>query len=68
MGTNGEKQVLAVNAGAVVLHPYALAPPLLQLEFDAPCTGIDTVLQQLLDHRGGTFNHLTGSDLIGQLS
>jgi hypothetical protein len=67
MRRRGQGQVVGVDAVAVVDYPDQLRPPLLRLQFDAARRGIDAVLQQLLDHRGGPLDHLAGGDLIGQL-
>ena len=38
----------------------------LEVDREAPRSGVERVLQQLLDHRGGTLHHLAGGDLAHQ--
>ncbi len=66
MSRQGQRQVIGGNAAAVVTHPQQLAAALLDVHLDAPSAGVQAVFQQLLDHRGGPFNHLAGGDLVGQ--
>ncbi|MCK7496031.1 MAG: hypothetical protein MZW92_37560 [Comamonadaceae bacterium] len=41
-------------------------PPLVDLQADIRCPGIQCVFDQFLNHRGGAFHHLAGGDLVGQ--
>src|SRR5581483_510332 len=40
----------------------------LDIHFDSVRAGIETVLDQLLDDRGGALDHFAGGDLIDQLA
>ena len=62
----GERQVLLGDAAAVVAHPDQAGAARLQLHLDARAAGVDGVLHQLLDHRGGALHHLAGGDLVGE--
>ena len=67
MALEGQQRVVAVHALAVVGD--ADEPPPARLDFDADAggAGVEGVLQQLLDHRGGPVHHLAGGDLVGNL-
>ncbi len=54
------------NAAAVVAHPDALPAAILDIDLDAARTGIDAVLQQLLDDGGRPLDDLAGGDLVDQ--
>ena len=64
-----ERQVRLVrrHARAVVADADEPEPAALDLDLDAARAGVERVLDQLLDHRGGPLDHLAGGDLIGQL-
>ncbi len=62
-----ERQFPARDPAAVVAHPDQPDPALLQVHAYPARTGVDAVLDQLLDHRGGTLDHLAGGDLTDQL-
>ncbi len=62
----GQRQVVRRDAMAVVADTQQLDPALLHLDVDTPSTRVQAVLQQLLGHRGRPFDHLAGSDLVGQ--
>ncbi|MNL16811.1 hypothetical protein D3C87_1378670 [compost metagenome] len=61
-----QRQVIGRDAAAIVTHPQQLDPALLDINIDALGAGVEAVFQQFLDHRGRTFNHLTGGDLVRQ--
>ena len=67
MALKGQQGVVAVHAVAVVGDADQLAPARLHLDADAAGSGIQRVLQQLLDHRSGPVHHLAGGDLVGDL-
>ena len=66
MSRQSQRQIICGDAAAVVTHAQQLGAALLDVHFDAPGAGVQTVFQQLLDHRGGPLNHLAGGDLVGQ--
>ncbi len=66
MTRQGQRQIFLVDADAIITHPDQACPTRLQLHLDAPATGIDGILDQLLDHRGGSLDHFTCGDLVGQ--
>ncbi|MCY1300331.1 hypothetical protein D9M70_498920 [compost metagenome] len=61
-----QRQVVRRDAAAVVTHPQQLDAALFHLDVDAPGAGVQAVLQQFLDDRGGALDHLTGGDLVRQ--
>ena len=61
-----QRQVLRVHATAVVRNLELFDAALHQADADLGGTGIETVLQQFLQHRGGPFHHLAGGDLADQ--
>ncbi len=63
----GKHGVVAAHAVAVVGDADELSATGLDFNADAGCTGIEGVLEQLLDHRRGTIHHFAGGDLVGNL-
>ena len=63
----GQGQFAGGNPAAVVANPDQPDAALLHLNGDPGRAGIQTVFQQLLDDRSGTFNHLAGRNLTDQL-
>ena len=63
----GESDLLARDADAVVAHANQAAPSPLELDLDAPCARIQGILNQLLDHGGRALDHLAGGDLVDEL-
>src|SRR5207237_1872645 len=61
-----ERQVVARDAGAVVLDLDALCAPLVERHGDAARVRVAAVLEQLLEHRRGPLDHLAGGDLADQ--
>ena len=61
-----ERQLLARDAGAVVLDLHALDAAGLEHHGDRLRAGVDAVLQQLLQHRGRALDHLARGDLADQ--
>ena len=62
----GQRQVILVDAAAVVAHPDQLGAALLHIHGDLAGAGVERVFQQLLKHRGGALHHLAGGDLVGE--
>eukprot|EP01132_Coremiostelium_polycephalum_P021754 gene21753-biopygen12238 len=62
----GQRQVIGGNPAAVVAHSQQLDAALLNIDINAPGAGVDTVFQQLLDHRRWPLDHLTRRDLVGE--
>jgi hypothetical protein len=61
-----QRQVIGRNAAAIVAHPQQLDAALLHIDIDAFGTGVEAILQQLLDHRGRALDHFTGGNLVRQ--
>ena len=59
----GERQVVGMDAAAVIDDADQLGAALLDLDVDARAAGVDAVFQQLLDDAGGPFDDLAGGDL-----
>ena len=53
----------ALDAGAVVLHLHAPHAAVVERHRDRARAGVDAVLEQLLQHRGGALHHFAGRDL-----
>ncbi len=66
MPSQRERQVLRRDAAAVIAHPDAPSPAGFELDLDTPRPRIQAVLDELLDRRGRTLDHLAGRDLIDQ--
>ena len=58
-----QEGLLRGHAPAVVHHPQAPAPPLLDLHHQGPGPGVQGVFHQFLDHRGGTQDDLPRGNL-----
>ncbi len=56
-----------MDTATVVAYPDQPLAAVLDLDLDTPGLGIDAVLDQLLDHRGRSFDDLPRGDLTGQL-
>ena len=63
----GQRQVLEVDAAAVVDDLDEFAAALLDVHLDVPGAGVEGVLQELLDDAGGPFDDLAGGDLVLQV-
>jgi len=60
-------QVFAVDAAAVVAHPHQASSAVFDVDFDPCGAGVETVLQQFLEHRRRPLDDFAGGDLIYQL-
>src|SRR5690606_20577683 len=67
MADEGELEVLRLEARAVVGDPDRLAAAVLDLDDDARRTGVQAVLDELLDDRERPLDHLAGGDLVDDL-
>ena len=61
-----ERQIVALDARAVVHHLEAPHSALDEIDAHRLGAGIEAVLHQLLQSRGGPFHHLAGGDLVDQ--
>ncbi len=61
-----ERQLLARDAGTIVLDLDALGAAGIELHRDRLRAGIDRVLEQFLEHRRRALDHLAGGDLADQ--
>ncbi len=62
----GQRQVVGVDATAVVDDLDEAAAALPDLHVDTCAAGIDGVLQEFLDDAGGPLDHLPGGDLVDE--
>ena len=62
-----EREILALDAAAVVSHANELDAATGEFDIDRPRPGVEAVLQQLLQRRRRTLDHLAGGDLVDQL-
>ena len=60
----GCRDILGINAGAVIADLDQLYAAGLDAYGDLRCTGVDGVFQQLLDYRCRALHHLTGGDQL----
>jgi hypothetical protein len=63
MPLQAQQRVVTIHSGAIIYHPNERYPATGDSYFNPACTGIDTVLDQLLDDRGGPLDYFAGSDL-----
>src|SRR5205823_3322887 len=59
-------QLAGGDAAAVVFHLHAADAAFLERHGERSCTGVQAVLEQLLQHRGGTLDHFAGRDLADE--
>jgi hypothetical protein len=64
MAFDGELQVVAVHAGAVVIDGDQRPAAVAQHDVDAARAGIEAVLHQFLDRAGRPLDHLAGGDAV----
>ena len=67
MARQRERQFVALDAAAIVADTAQLRAAILDLDLDALGAGVEAVLDQLLEHRGGPFDDLAGGDLVNEL-
>ena len=67
MPLKGHPGIHSPHTGAVVDDLDQCLAGILDDDLDVGRTGIDGILDQLLDDRSRSLNHLTGSDLIGNI-
>ncbi len=61
-----QRQLFRCDATAVVADADQAYTALFKIDINAAGTGVDRVLDQLLDHRRGTFDHFAGGDLVDE--
>jgi hypothetical protein len=61
-----ERQLVPVEARAVVVHLHALRAALVERHLDLGGARVERILEQLLQHRGGPLDHLACGDLADQ--
>ena len=62
-----QRQILGMDAAAIVAHPNQLDAAAGQLHFNAVGTGIQTVFHDFLQRAGRPLHHLAGGDLVDQV-
>jgi hypothetical protein len=67
MAFEGEEGIVTVHTIAVVRDPDEPTAGSLHANCDTGGFGVEGVLRQFLDHRGGALDHLTGSNAVGQI-
>ena len=63
----GERELVRRDPITVVADTDRCPPRSPHVDADSSCFGVDGVLDQLFDNRGGTFDHFTGRDRIRDL-
>jgi hypothetical protein len=66
MPFDGQGQILGRHADAIVGNDDEAGAALAQRDIDASGTGIDGILDQLLDRRRRTLHHLAGGDAVDE--
>jgi hypothetical protein len=64
MRRHRQRQILGLDAAAVVHDPHQRDPALLERHVDAAGPGVERVLQQLLDHARRPLHDLAGRDAV----
>ena len=59
-----EKRVFTLHTVTVIAHAYQRNPSFFDPNNNTAGSGIECILDQLLDHRGRALDHLTGGDLV----
>ena len=67
MTLDRQARVLRLHPLAIVVDAHLLLAAELDVNRDARGAGVDGVLDELLDDRGGTFDDFAGGDLIGEV-
>jgi hypothetical protein len=67
MAAQGQVEFFAVDAATVITDFQPAETTLLNIYPDMRGSGIETVFDQFLNHRGWTFDHLTGGNLVYEL-
>ena len=67
MASQGQRELIGLNAAAVIIDRDTAHTAFLDAQLDALRTGIDRVFEQLLDHRGRSLDHFAGRDLADQM-
>ncbi len=66
VAAEGQGQIVAMDAAAVVAHADEAHPALPHLDVDAARPGVEAVFHQLFDDRRRPLHHFAGGDLIGE--
>ena len=61
-----QRQIIALDATAVVAYPQQFHPALLHIHTDGFRASVQRILQQLFEHRRGALNHFTGGNLVSK--
>jgi len=67
VAVEGEERVVAPHPAAVVADGDPPLATALELDLDRPRPGVESVLDELLEHRGGALDDLAGGDLADEL-
>ena len=62
-----QREILALDAGAVVGNADELDAAAGQIDVDRARAGVEAVLQQLLQRSRGPVDHLAGGNLVDQM-
>ena len=67
MALKREQCVIAVHPMAIIGDADETSSARFHVDADTGGTSVERILEQLLNYRRGTVNHLAGGDLIGHL-
>jgi hypothetical protein len=63
----GQLRIRPAHTPTIVAHPNEPGSTLLHVQVDAPGSGVESVLHQLLDDGGRPFDDLAGRDLVDEI-
>ncbi len=66
MARHRQRQLFRRDAAAIVADADQAHAAFLQIDVDAPRTGVQRVLHQLLDHGSRAFDDFAGGDLVDE--
>ena len=67
MPFKGKQRVITHHAGAVIGQADELSAASLDVDADSGRARVESIFEQLLDHRGGTVDNFSGRDLVRHL-
>ena len=67
VGGDRQRQVIGMNSLTVVDNPQQFGSPGHHVNLDPGRQGVDAVLEQLLQHARGAFDHLAGGNLVDDM-
>ena len=66
MALDCKRQIIRAHARAIIGHADQATAAFFNHDFDARCTGINRILDDLFDRRRRTLHHLASGDAVDQ--